>query len=81
MDIVMPKTDGITVIKELKKYDPDVRVLAISGLDSPDTIDRVMLAGAKDYIIKPFSMGDLMDKIRYVATCEAETTEEAVSSI
>ena len=78
MDIVMSKMDGITVIKEIKKQDPDARILAISALDSPDTIDRAMKAGANDYITKPFTVTDLMDKIQQVITTAAETagTEE-----
>ncbi|NOQ29416.1 MAG: response regulator [Methanosarcinales archaeon] len=78
MDIVMSKMDGITVIKEIRKQDPDARILAISALDSPDTIDRAMKAGANDYITKPFTVTDLMDKIQHVATTAAEAagTEE-----
>lgn len=78
MDIVMSKMDGITVIKELKKQDPDVQILAISALDSPDTINRAMKAGATDYITKPFTVNDLMDNIQHVATTasEVEGTEE-----
>ncbi len=78
MDIVMSKMDGITVIKEIRKQDPDARILAISALDSPDTVKRAMKAGATDYITKPFTVNDLMDKIRHVATtaAEAEGMEE-----
>ncbi|MEA3282333.1 MAG: response regulator [Euryarchaeota archaeon] len=75
MDIVMSKMDGITVIKEIRKQDPDARILAISALDSPDTINRAMKAGAIDYITKPFTVTDLMDKIRHVATTVAEAGE------
>lgn len=73
LDIVMPNMDGVVVINELKKHDPDVNVIAISALGSPDTIDRVMQAGAKEYIIKPFSVDDLMDTIRNVCTPDAGT--------
>jgi len=75
MDIVMSKMDGITVIKEIRKQDPDARILAISALDSPDTINRAMKAGATDYITKPFTVTDLMDKIQHVATTAAEAGE------
>ncbi len=71
LDIVMPNMDGVVVINELKKHDPDANIIAISALGSPDTIDRVMWAGAKDYIIKPFSVDDLMDAIKN--TCDAGT--------
>jgi two-component system chemotaxis response regulator CheY len=78
MDIVMSKMDGITVIEEIRKHDPDARILAISALDSPATINRAMKAGATDYITKPFTINDLMDKIQHVATtaAEAEGVEE-----
>ena len=76
MDIVMSKMDGITVIKEIRKQDPDARILAISALDSPDTINRAMKAGATDYITKPFSVTDLMAKIQHVATTAAEAGGE-----
>lgn len=73
MDIVMSKMDGITVIKEIRKQDPGAQILAISALDSPNTISRAMKAGATDYITKPFTIHDLMDKIQHVATTAAET--------
>ncbi|MEA1870300.1 MAG: response regulator [Euryarchaeota archaeon] len=78
MDIVMSKMDGIAVIKEIRMHDPDARILAISALDSPDTISRAMKAGATDYITKPFTVNDLMVKIQHVATTadEAGGTEE-----
>jgi len=72
MDIVMSKMDGITVIREIKKQDPGAQILAISALDSPDTISRAMKAGATDYITKPFTVNDLMDKIQQVTTTAAE---------
>ncbi|MEA1895122.1 MAG: response regulator [Euryarchaeota archaeon] len=75
MDIVMSKMEGITVIKEIRKHDPDARILAISALDSPDTISRAMKAGAIDYITKPFTVTDLMDKIQHVATTADEAGE------
>ncbi len=71
LDIVMPNMDGVVVINELKKHDPAVNIIAISALGSPDTIDRVMQAGAKDYIIKPFSVDDLMDTIKNTCTPDA----------
>ncbi len=71
LDIVMPNMDGVVLINELKKHDQDVNIIAISALGSPDTIDRVMRAGAKDYIIKPFSVDDLMDTIKNACTPDA----------
>ncbi len=79
MDIVMPKTDGITAIKELKRYDPDARILAISALGSPDTLNRAMDAGAQDCITKPFSVNNLLDIIQSVSVSGEKTHEKGVS--
>ncbi|MEA1943818.1 MAG: response regulator [Euryarchaeota archaeon] len=78
MDIVMPKTDGIAVIRELKRYDPDARILAISALGSPDTINRAMDAGAQDYITKPFSVNDLLDTIQCISASGEKIHEKNV---
>ncbi len=81
MDIVMPKVDGVTVIKEIKDYDPDARILAISALGSPDTIDRVMQAGAQDYIIKPFSVDDLMDMINSISAPRGQSATKKAPTL
>ncbi len=76
MDIVMSKMDGVTVIEEIRKQDPGARILAISAINSPATINRAMKAGATDYITKPFTINDLVDKIQHVATTGGAGVEE-----
>ena len=54
LDIMLPDTDGYTLIKEIKEKDPDVPVIFISARDAD--IDRVLglELGSNDYVAKPF---------------------------
>ena len=65
MDIMMPKTDGYSVCRELID-DPDtsqIKVVLLTALDTEFSRDRGMEAGAVDYITKPFSPIALLEKV------------------
>ena len=63
LDIMLPDTDGYTLIKEIKAKDPDVPVIFISARDAD--IDRVLglELGSNDYISKPFLPRELIIQI------------------
>ena len=54
MDIKMPRMDGLTALKELKKLRPELPVLIVTGYDCVDTATAALQAGAFDYLVKPF---------------------------
>ena len=65
MDIMMPKTDGYSVCRELID-DPDtsqIKVVLLTALDTEFSRDRGMEAGAVDYITKPFSPIALLERV------------------
>jgi len=55
MDIVMPQMDGIEATRELLKLDPSARVVMCSALGQEALVIESIAAGAKDFIVKPFS--------------------------
>lgn len=65
LDWMMPKRDGIEVCEEIRAADPEhrTRVLMLTARSQQDDINRAYAAGADDYIIKPFSSRDLIDRI------------------
>ncbi len=63
MDIVLPKMDGITVIKKIIESDPNAYIIALSALYKTEQINNVLNAGAKDYLIKPFKVDELIEVI------------------
>ncbi|MBM4763061.1 sigma-54 dependent transcriptional regulator [Bacillus sp. B15-48] len=58
-DIRLPKMDGITLLKETKKLQPDAEILILTGHGTIDTAIEAMKVGAFDYITKPYNLSEL----------------------
>ena len=63
VDIMMPKMDGITMIKEIRRYDQRVPIIIITAQDMKDDKVEGFRAGADDYVVKPFSTDELLLRI------------------
>lgn len=55
MDIVMPVLDGIEATRQILKSDPRARVIICSALGQEPLVIESIAAGARDFIVKPFS--------------------------
>ncbi|MBW4055034.1 MAG: response regulator [Proteobacteria bacterium] len=55
-DIMMPGRSGVELLRDLKKIDPDIAVLMITGLSDMNTAMECVHLGADDYITKPFGI-------------------------
>ena len=68
LDIDMPGISGIEVLRTLKSHPAlrDVPVIMVTGNSDRDTVLKAIQAGAKDYIVKPFTEDILKKKIRSV---------------
>lgn len=64
MDIMMPTMDGTTIIPLLKRMNPDVYVVAMSGLNSTEVVAQVQKIGFQDFLSKPFSTKELLWALR-----------------
>ncbi|WP_129595802.1 response regulator [Anaerophilus nitritogenes] len=63
MDITMPKMDGVTAIKEIKKIDPNAKIIVCSAMGQESFVMKAIQAGAKSYIIKPYKTERLIEEI------------------
>ena len=63
LDVMMPGMDGIETLKEIKRRYPDVEVIMLTGHGSMKSGIEGMSYGAYDYVLKPFKIDDLMDRI------------------
>ncbi|ORJ59586.1 hybrid sensor histidine kinase/response regulator [Geothermobacter hydrogeniphilus] len=66
LDYMMPKMDGLTALKLIREEYPSSYVVMFTGKGSEEIAVELMKAGASDYILKPFSNHDLIDRIEQV---------------
>jgi len=66
LDIIMPEMSGQDTYDELKKINPKVKVLLVSGYSLNKQIEELIGLGCKGYIQKPFDIVQLSQKIREV---------------
>ncbi|HWO41542.1 MAG TPA: sigma-54 dependent transcriptional regulator [Candidatus Eisenbacteria bacterium] len=59
LDIVMPGTDGLAVLKQLKSMHPDCQVIMLTALNTARTGFTAKSTGAFDYVTKPFDVDEL----------------------
>ncbi|MBN2302803.1 MAG: response regulator [Lentisphaerae bacterium] len=64
LDMLMPRMDGRTAFHELKKLDPNVKVILSSGYSVTTAVQECLDAGALIFFHKPFQIGELMETIR-----------------
>ena len=65
-DIRMPKMDGITATKHIKKEFPHTKVIAFTMFDQPEAIAKMLEAGASGYLLKNSSLNDVLEAIKTV---------------
>ena len=73
LDIMMPVTDGLSVLKEMRQKNNSTPILLLTAKDSIE--DRVtgLDAGANDYLVKPFAFEELLARIRVLLRKPAQT--------
>ena len=64
LDVMLPKRDGMSVVKELRARKIMVPVLMLTAKDSLDDIVTGLNAGSDDYLTKPFAFAELLARLR-----------------
>ncbi|HXT53995.1 MAG TPA: response regulator, partial [Candidatus Eisenbacteria bacterium] len=63
LDVLMPKTDGIEVLRRIKEIHPDCAVIILTGVNSQQLATKASDFGAFDFIGKPFDVIELRQKV------------------
>ena len=63
VDLIMPLMDGLTLTDELRRRDPDIAVIVMTGYGTIETAIEAIKKGAEDYITKPFDYEAVRKKI------------------
>jgi pilus assembly protein CpaE len=80
MDINMPDMDGITATERLSSEVPTASVVMMSVQGEADYLRRSMLAGAREFLVKPFSSDELTASIRQVYAREREKSRFVIAA-
>ena len=64
LDLMLPKVDGLTLLKRLRAGGRDTPVLVLTARDEKESIVALLNAGADDYVAKPFDLGELLARAK-----------------
>lgn len=79
LDIMMPKMDGITVLKKVRASGNSVPILMLTARSEIDDRVNGLDSGADDYLTKPFSMKELLARIRAITRRQSDTTDSVLT--
>jgi DNA-binding NtrC family response regulator len=79
-DIDMKPMDGITLLKQLKQYDPNCVVIIMTAYASTDSAIQALKFGAFDYLQKPFKVDELIATLKRGMECRKASTERSARS-
>ena len=65
-DMIMPSMDGITTIRTLQKINPQVKIIAVSGLAISEKVNTAIDTGIKAFLAKPYTAKQLLETISTV---------------
>lgn len=68
MDISMPRVDGIKATAEIKRRNPEVKVLMLTMHENDEYLFRTIRAGGSGYVLKKAADDEVLDAIRHVAS-------------
>ena len=80
LDLIMPKKDGIAVLRDLKENNINRNIIVATSYNAPDTIRKVSEYGVTYYILKPFDLPDLEDKILDTFTTSSKKSINILSN-
>jgi len=64
LDLMLPKVDGLTLLKRLRAGGADTPVLVLTARDDKESVVTLLNAGADDYVAKPFDLGELLARVK-----------------
>lgn len=79
LDVMMPQMDGFTLAKEIRKHNKDIPIVFLTAKSMQEDTIEGFKAGADDYITKPFSMEELILRIKAILKRTEKTNEPDIN--
>jgi two-component system, cell cycle sensor histidine kinase and response regulator CckA len=61
LDMMMPALDSVTTIRTLRKLNPQVQIVTMSGLATNESVSKIMNEGVQAFLAKPFTAAELLN--------------------
>jgi PAS domain S-box-containing protein len=79
-DVMMPVMGGVELVQSLQVWKPDIKIMALTGLDQDDRRAALHALGVTEIIAKPFSAGELLQSVsRMLSVAEPALVQEPIS--
>ena len=78
LDVLMPKTDGIEILRQIKTIHPGCEVIILTGVNSQQLAAKAMDFGAFGFVRKPFDVVELRQKVK--KALEKSRPENAITA-
>lgn len=75
MDLVMPRRDGLSAIRAIKEFDGDAQIVVCSALTDARNVRDALLAGARDFIVKPYDARRVVEALTRAAAARDKLIE------
>lgn len=76
LDLAMPGMDGMETFKEISQMNPDLQVIFLTGHGTVETAFKAMKLGAVEFLEKPASFQELLDKVKKAGKKKALLIEQ-----
>lgn len=76
-DIIMPEKEGLETIREMKRMQPDLKIIAMSGggkISADNYLETATIFGASRIIEKPFTQGDMVSAVNELIGSEKQNS-------
>jgi DNA-binding response OmpR family regulator len=78
LDLMLPKIDGLTILRELRKAKSPAHVLVLTAKDTTEDRVKGLELGADDYLVKPFAFAELLARVKALVRRKYETKTNVI---
>jgi CheY-like chemotaxis protein len=68
LDLVMPGLSGVALVKEIRRDNPDLPIVVVTGWAAPQDLDEVRRLGVTDIVEKPWALKYVDEALKSLAT-------------
>ena len=79
LDLMLPKVDGLTILRRLREKGSPAHVLILTAKDTVDDRVRGLELGADDYLVKPFAFDELLARVRALVRRKYEAKSPVIA--